>query len=363
MTHRAVAISAAEPRIGYLSATMLAVPPAGVVGYDGMARRIVAREHPRAPIRFIGAQGDGPGEYCSISALMVRGDTLTVTDGGQRRVTNYLLSSGEALTTVRTPTDATWRSQLIQPFATLAGRCWLGVVQRGTPRPRASRIPWTVTRTIVRVREGPRGRVIESLGAESDEGQFIVPYGEMSANRIQSVSATIGRVLVSQDGSSVAMISPVFSPHAGVVIRKWRAACEPEADSLFVPLPEREMSESRARSIYRRQLTGRQDDPKLLPKAIEDALEQTPRRRGRLREPLFTHALLADDGSVWLEVEGTAMVADHGGPRVWWVVGPDGGVRTSLRVPRDIRLRVTDGSRALGWRTSAMGADIVELTL
>jgi len=358
---RSTPLPSSHADLGYVGAPMHLLPGQGVVAYDQMEKRIVITDGPGNPLRMIGRQGEGPGEFLAVSAIVVRGDSLVLTDGGQWRATTFSIGSGRVLTTTPLPTDLSWRSIMLRPFALLAGDCWLGVATRGTRRQPGSRIPWGVTHTVVRVRTTSAGVQLDSLLSQSDEGQSIVPYGEMIANRKPSVVATSAKTMISRDGATVATVTPVTGPRSGVVVRRWSPACSARPDSVFVPIVRREMSVTRARDLYRRMLAPRQRDPATLPKAVEDALEQTERQSGKLFEPLYAGAFLGDDGTVWLEVDGSLHVADHGAPRVWKRVGARGMLGEEVTVPRDIRLHAAGSTRALGWRTGVNGASIVEL--
>jgi hypothetical protein len=337
------------------------LPAQGIVAYDQMEKRIVVTDGPGKPLRMIGRRGEGPGEFLSVSALAVRGDSLVVTDGGQRRASTFSLSTGRLIGTTSIPADVTWRSALVQPIALLAGGCWTGVTSRGVRRPGNPRIPWIVTRTVLRVRPGSGGLQPDSVISQGDEGQSIVPFGEMAANRVPSVVATSGRTLVAPDGNAIAAITPVLGPRSGIAVRWWASACGTPSDSVFVPIARREMTAERARELYGRMLGARQRTQATLPEAVDDAMNQTVREGGKLYEPLFAGAFFGGDGAVWIEVEGTMNLADHGRPRIWRRIGPRGVMGGPVTVPRNIRLYAADASRALGWLTGYDGASIVEL--
>lgn len=358
---RSTPLPSSHPDLGFVGAPMHLLPGQGVVAYDQMEKRIVVTDGPGAPLRMIGRRGEGPGEFRSISSMIIRGDSLIVTDAGSQRMTIYSIATGRVVTATAMPGDVTWRSALLHPASALAGGCWLGVTVRAIRTSGNARIPSFLTRTTVRVRPTAAGPQTDSVNTVSEEGQSILPYGEMIANRSPSVVATSGRTLIARDGRSVATVTPITGPRSGIIVRRWSPACSARPDSVFVPLVRREMSVARARDLYRRLLAPRQRDPATLPKAVDDALEQTERQGGTLYEPLYAGAFLGDDGAVWIEVEGSVHVADHGSPRIWKRVGPRGVLGGAVSVPRDIRLYAADTSRALGWRTGEGGASVVEL--
>jgi hypothetical protein len=100
-----------ELRIGSVDGPddALASPTVGAVAPDG--RIYVLDRAPGSPvikvfdarggfIRAIGAHGQGPGEYASISAFGMRGDTVWVSDGGTGRITFYR-TDGELIESFR----------------------------------------------------------------------------------------------------------------------------------------------------------------------------------------------------------------------------------------------------------------------
>lgn len=358
---RSTPLPSSHPELGYVGEPMHLLPDRGVIAYDQMEARIVVADKPGAPLRMIGGRGEGPGQFQGISSMIIRGDSLIVTDAGLRRVTIYSIATGRVMSANAMPDEVTWRTALVHPFSVLVGGCWLGVTVRPMRSSMNPRIPSVLTRTRVRVRPNPTGMQVDSINTISEEGQSIVPFATMIANRSPSVVATSSRFLIARDGRSMATITPITGPRSGIIINRWAPACSAEPDSIFVPIARREMTTARARDLYRRKLAPRYKDAAMIPKSVDDALEQTAREGGKLYEPLYAGAFLGDDGAVWIEVEGSLHVADHGAPRVWKRIGARGVIGGDVTVPRNIRLHAADSTRALGWRTGVNGASVVEL--
>lgn len=91
-----------DERVSFGSIADILVTPGGYVVADGLNQRIVLLDRSLDPIRIVGRQGDGPGEYQFPRRMVHAADQLLVLDIGAGRVA-YLTLDGEFVTRQRVP--------------------------------------------------------------------------------------------------------------------------------------------------------------------------------------------------------------------------------------------------------------------
>lgn len=94
-----------DERVSLGSAANLVVTPGGYLVADGLNRRLVLFDRRLDPVRIIGREGNGPGEYQFPGDVAWAGERILVLDGGNGRV-SYLSQEGDFLTSQPVPGNA-----------------------------------------------------------------------------------------------------------------------------------------------------------------------------------------------------------------------------------------------------------------
>lgn len=352
-----------KPRLetGYLAPPVIPLGADGVVALDAMDDRVVVLEHASGEGRLVSRRGEGPGEFLAASSLLVRGDSLILTDLSLQRASVFNIRTGTLITTWPLDTEVRWAGGLVRPLVGFQPDCWLGTTSRTTRQAENNRQPFRTVQTVVRVRMLQGRRQVDSIISRDSRDAYIHPLGELVVAKVPSVVATRPQFVLSPDGKGFATFTPVDGRRSGVAVKRWPDACGTRSDSSFLPIPQRELTPQQVRTFYRAKLSGRPTVADRLEAAIDDALDQTRTVNGRYLAPLFSGAFLGGDGTVWVEVEGVADVADYGSPRVWWRLGPGRQKLSPVIVPPRVRLQAASAQGALGWVTTEAGGEIVEL--
>ena len=89
-----------DPDAGFSGISAVAVDDAGLVYVlERVDRHVRVYDADGTRLRTLGRAGSGPGEFRSVTAVGVHGDTVWVTDAGQRRITLFR-RDGELIGTV-----------------------------------------------------------------------------------------------------------------------------------------------------------------------------------------------------------------------------------------------------------------------
>ncbi|MCY3598374.1 MAG: hypothetical protein OXN85_00155 [Gemmatimonadetes bacterium] len=83
-----------DERVSFGSIIDVLATPSGYFVADGLDPRIVLLDRNLDPLRIVGGEGEGPGEYKFPSRLVRAGDRILVLDGGNDRVTYLTLEGG-----------------------------------------------------------------------------------------------------------------------------------------------------------------------------------------------------------------------------------------------------------------------------
>lgn len=91
-----------DERVTFGSIADILATPAGYFVADGLDPRIVLLDRNLDPVRIMGSEGEGPGEYRSTSRVIRADDRILVLDGGNGRVA-YLTPEGDFVASRRVP--------------------------------------------------------------------------------------------------------------------------------------------------------------------------------------------------------------------------------------------------------------------
>ena len=91
-----------DERVTFGAISDLLPTPNGYFVADGLLPRVVLLDRSLDPLRIIGGEGEGPGEYLSPRGLARAEDRVLVLDGGNPRVT-YLTLDGDFVTSQMVP--------------------------------------------------------------------------------------------------------------------------------------------------------------------------------------------------------------------------------------------------------------------
>lgn len=91
-----------DERVSFGSVVDVLATPVGYFVADGLDPRIVLLDRNLDPVRIMGREGEGPGEYEFPSRLVRAGDRILVLDGGNERVA-YLTLEGDFVDSQRIP--------------------------------------------------------------------------------------------------------------------------------------------------------------------------------------------------------------------------------------------------------------------
>ena len=91
-----------DERLSFGSVADLLATPSGYFVADGLDPRIVLLDRNLDPVRIVGREGEGPGEYKFPSRLARADDRILVLDGGNGRVA-YLTLEGDFVASQRVP--------------------------------------------------------------------------------------------------------------------------------------------------------------------------------------------------------------------------------------------------------------------
>ncbi len=94
-----------DERVSFGSIVDVLATPAGYFVADGLDPRIVVLDRNLDPVRILGAEGEGPGEYRFPRRLIRADDQVLVLDGGNARVA-YLTLEGDFVASQRTTGNA-----------------------------------------------------------------------------------------------------------------------------------------------------------------------------------------------------------------------------------------------------------------
>ena len=89
-----------DERVSFGSIMDVLATPTGYFVADGLDPRIVLLDRNLDPVRIVGGEGEGPGEYRSPNRLARADDQVLVLDGGNARVT-YLTLEGDVVASQR----------------------------------------------------------------------------------------------------------------------------------------------------------------------------------------------------------------------------------------------------------------------
>lgn len=95
-------LGALDERVSFGSVVDVLATPVGYLVADGLDPRIVLLDRSLDPVRILGREGEGPGEYKFPSRLVRADDRILVLDGGNERVA-YLTLEGDFAESQRIP--------------------------------------------------------------------------------------------------------------------------------------------------------------------------------------------------------------------------------------------------------------------
>ncbi len=291
-------------------------------------------------LRMIGRGGEGPGELGRLGDFAVSGDTVTVVDGGNSRVTEFAL-------------DGSFRGDERYERVNVRGEGWLLVYSpsaAGLPDGSSVSLPVVVVaaalggggptvepETVVR-RMGPDGDLADTVLAV-DRSQYVeTREGQRSLVLMTPIVAEARR----GDGAILALRAPTGNPAPGTFrLIRVDAAGDTVFDRAFtfepVPVPSdtlaRYLSEvSEARRAAVRETTWA---PEFRP-PVDDVVQGT-------------------DGTIWLKRETFADSVE------WWAIDQRTGDHFgTLALPPGTRLVESRADQVIAVRTDEFGVEYVQ---
>lgn len=259
--------------------------------------RIVVLD-PAGTARQLGRNGEGPGEYGQIDAVVVRGDSAYVYDRLRRRITQLSLVSGRGST--RSAAILSGNSSCM--WFLEVGSSALCMVRVQQPSTRL-----TLANEYFIVRRDQAGKLHETrlLSVKlSPQANLVTDAGRVSLSRWYSWEP---RFAVSPDGRTVAVVRQLQSGRSARVVVELHDLTSGTAHNWEMSRQTRKPTKAERQRMIAKELTtlreglslGGQANPGLVASLSTTAVE----RAMALPEafPPFTHIHVSDGGCVWLK--------------------------------------------------------------
>ncbi len=293
-----------------------------------------------ALLNSIGRRGEGPGEVGSLADFAVRGDTVTVVDGGNSRVTRFAID-GALLD------DEPWELVVVRGDR-------VGYMYRigASPLQDGSSVSVPSVAAAAMVRGGGATveirPVVRRIDADGTLGDTVMVTDQAEHVRIPedrgSVISMHPLMMEDRQGTGVVRVlrSPDGSPDAGTfrVIRV-DAAGDTVFDRGFgfepIPVPPDTLAAYLAEA----------------PEELRERLEA--RMWAPDDRPPVEALALGSDGTIWLQREPVSDLVD------WWALGPGSGEHLgTLRVPLGSRVVESRGDEVVVVRTDEFDVEYVQ---
>lgn len=285
-----------------------------------------------ALVRVLGRQGGGPGEFQSITAVGVVGDTIFVMDLRQQRVVFFSAGTGAHIATTRiaSPPLEDVNRPAFPVALTPAGGYW------SQPAVSAMRIGNGMLDHVPIVLLASDGRIVKRVMEEIVAGT--VSSAMLSGRVLVFFQPLIKPMVVSysSDGSSAVSVSNRSDGRATVKRYDHRGTLVYERDLHFSPTPV--PGEARDSLFdWFASLATRGGGSFLRARRIAHEHVVIPENY-----PPVTNVLVAQDGSAWLRLSHT---------HDWVVLGADGSRKGRVRIPPDLELLLPSEAHVWGvWR-------------
>ena len=277
--------------------------------------------------RVIGRRGAGPCEFQSVRSVWLLGDTLTVVDSRQQRVSHFSVGTGEHLATALVSVFAdSLRMRFLASAPRADGGFW-------------ARPVLTVTRIAnERIDSIPIG-VIDAAG----QALTIVSHYHVAIGRVQvggrimhfnQPFASPGIVATAPDGSSMLVVET--APRGQVRVRRLNARGTSEYSVLLKTAP-RPVTSAERDSVYdefaRRFPAGQ--GRRVARREVSEHIDVPDHHPG------VTEALLGIDGRAWLRLSNTQR---------WLVLDTRGVLQGDVIVPSGVTLMLASRRSVYGVR-------------
>lgn len=277
----------------------------------------------------VGRRGGGPGEFQGIRSVWMAGDTLTVVDARQRRVSRFSTATGEHLWTGRV--DVLVDSLRMHFFATAprpGGGFWAGPVLTG------ARLATGALDSIPIATLDAHGQSLTVVDHYPVSGALGHARIEGSIIHFTQPFATPAIVAEAPDGSSMLIVRN--GPRGEVRVRRLNASGAAEY-AKRMNVPPRTVSRAARDSVYeafaRRLPT---------PRARRVARREAPRHVNVPEHySAVTEAMVTVDGRAWLRLSDT----HH-----WLLLSPTGAVEGQVAAPPGVTLLLAGRRSVYGVR-------------
>lgn len=291
------------------------------------------------PVRTIGREGKGPGEFVLPSRMGWRGDTLWVADEVQGRINLFTVDGTPVRSIQFAHTSALTGGKTVIPGDVLADGSVLGLWRAPL---RALAGPTPVAVPLVRFTGG--GRPLNQLARVERHNEYAMLESAGGVTFVRQPFTDTPLWEVTPDGSHLVIVTrpaATSAARAEFLVRKihfsGRTVFSGRYPYVPRPLSPREVAEAtgeQAEGLANSRVPGP-------PEAAARAALQSAFYRPRFRPPVTT-LLSGGDGTTWLRREET------GGQVLWWVLDPGGSYLATVLLPAALEVRYADRTQIWG---------------
>lgn len=288
-----------------------------------------------------GGEGDGPGEYRSLSTLLpLPGDSVAVYDSRARRVSVVGPDGEFARSVIPEPREG---HTMAAPRVAVASRLWVsagGARFDGDSPPSGTTAP-PVSFFFAR----PDGAVLDSILSLPTAARLI-QQNERGVS-IWTVPFSVGAPMAGGGGRLVTAdpSAPVWTARdsAGRVVQR-----------VSFPSEARRLEDGDWAADLEVAVEG-EDDPERI-RAVTEAYEAMDRPG---EWPILDEVILDGDGNVWIEAFQARV--DQGEPSRWWVFTGDGRLLGRVSLPAGLEVQAISRDRIVGVATDELGVERIQL--